>query len=306
MQRPAAPGNRTSDISVVAARAVLTAVVATGALLGILALWEEENATFLGHGRSLIWEAGLVFQNALWAGVSAILVGLLRRLREAPELDRGSRRRIAAWTAAILVLASAGAVPTLGLVPEYALKDEWWSRVLLAVYGLCVMALAIVTMTAVGATSRRILDEPSERQLAAYLDLRAGLHDVLNATAAMLGMLIVVGASLRGAIIADGVPADRFPPEYFVYFGGFYSALLAFAYAPAYWAFRTTGTELRDRLLPLPVTAPDSWAAWHGDRKALDALLELDGGGPKSLRTGLALLTPLIGSGAGLVLGIGA
>lgn len=305
MQRPVDPGKRTSDISTTAARAVLTAVVATAALLGILALWQEENATFLGHGRSLIWEVGLVFQNALWAGVAAILLGLLRSLREAHALDRGSARRIALWTAAVLLLASAGAVPTLGLVPEYALKDDEWSRVLLAVYGLCVMALAIVTMTTVGATSRRILDESPERQLDAYLDLRASLHDVLSATAAMLGMLIVVGATLRGAIIADGVPAEKFPPEYFVYFGGFYSALLAFAYAPAYWAFRKTGSELRDRLLPLPLKPPDSWAAWYGDRKALDALLELDGGGLKSLKTGLALLTPLIGSGAGLILGIG-
>jgi hypothetical protein len=284
---------------------VLVAVGVTVGLFELLSLSSADDAKFLAMERSRIWELALVFQNALWAGVAAFLWGSWRRLRSTYGVDEGVTRRIVLWTLCVVALAGAGAAFSLGRVPDYALKDDHAFRIASAVFGLCVLAIATATMALAGATARRVLGAPPARQLQLYLALRANLHDVLNATAAVIGMLIIVSAALRGAVLAAGVPAAKFPSDYIIYFGASYSALLAFAYAPAYRAFRDVGTVLRDRLHPLPAVAAESWASWCGDRKALEALLELDVVGTKSIKTGLALATPLIVSAAGVLIGVG-
>jgi hypothetical protein len=193
-------------------------------------------------------------------------------------------------------------VLALRLVPDYALKDEWAFRVAYAAVGFFVMSLAIISMSLAGAAAASVLKASPDRQLHEYRRLRADLHDFLNAAAA----IIIVAAALRAAVIAATESAEGFPPEYLVYFGGFYSALLAFAYAPAHRAHHKAGTVLRDKLLPIPAGPVDSWADWLAERKALDALLQLDVVSSKAITTGLAFATPLLGAGAGLVLGIGA
>ncbi len=311
MDEPAPSEDSSSNVAL----AVFAAVAATVGMLGGLALWSEENAGFLREKQSVIWELALVVQSALWAGVAMFLLRSLRKLRKTYALGERTPPSIRTWTVLVGLLGGVGAVPTLLLVPDYPLSDDWLFRTPLALFGLAVLALATISMATVGAASRRILDEPPELQLEAYLQLRSRLHDLLNATAAVLLMLLVGGAALRGAIVATGVSAEEFPTAYFIYFGATYSVLLAFAYGPAYRDLREVGTELRNRLQPLPTAAPAaraadaatarSWVDWCADRKALDTLLELDIVGTKSIKTGLALATPLLVSAAGVLFGIG-
>ena len=141
--------------------------------------------------------------------------------------------------------------------------------------------------------------------LVEYLRLRGDLRRFLDTAAAIIAAATLSTGGLRAAVVAKVHDAE-FPPEYVLYYGAFFSLLLALVYAPALLACRATGRRLADALLPLPATAPESWAGWHADRGALEALLELDAATSKGMRTGLALIAPLLGSAIGLLLGTGA
>ena len=286
---------------------VLGAVLLTTGVLALQGAASEESGAFLRNDRTMLWAVLLCVQSALWAVLGTSLLrshGRIRRRHFEDGVGRELIGRLAISIVVVVALASAFALIGASLIPEYPLAHRSILRAGLSAVGFFVMALAITGMWLVEASVGSVRDAPPEQQLARYLGLRGELHDVLGAAAAIIGMTILVGAGLRGAIL-DAVAGARFPAEYLLYYGAYYSALLALAYSPAHVAFRRVGLELRDRLQPFPSAGAQPWAQWYADRKALESLLELNLSNSRTLQTGLAIATPVLGSAFGLLLGIG-
>lgn len=118
--------------------------------------------------------------------------------------------------------------------------------------------------------------------------------------------LIVTGLIIGAATISTGVLEKAMNlrnPEYepsVIYallYGAFGTSVIVLLYLPAYAALRDAGTRLCDSVLPLPANAnavPD----WLDNRQKLNSLFGLDKSALESLKTGIAILTPIL-AGAG-------
>jgi hypothetical protein len=285
--------------------AVLCAVLLTVALL--LFDWNASPASegFVNDTRFLIWAALLCTQSALWAVLALPLGTSLRRLYSDYGATRALVGRIALSTAVIVVLVVGFEHFYYPAVPRYPFAHHGAKLIALTVVGFVVALLALIGMWLVEAASAQLPYARREKALPEYLRLRGDLRLFLSAAAAVIGAATLSAGALRGAILAN-VKGASFPPEYVLYYGAYFSALLTLAYAPAYLRFRDVGRHLLDALLPLPNDRPDSWADWYANRKALEGLLELDVATSKGLQTGLAIATPLVGSAIGLLLGTSA
>jgi hypothetical protein len=285
--------------------AVLAAVLVDAGLFVLIANLNDDGVKFLRTDRALVWAVLNCAESAAWVVIATLLWHKLRRLRDGYGLDRDLARRIAVSTAVVFALALGFAVIGARGIPSYPLDgNPQVLRYSFLLIGFGVSAMAIVGIWLAGAAAERIPDLPAAARLPEYLRLRGELQGFLTAAAVIIGMFLLVGAGLRGAII--GYDRDKhFPAEYIMYSGLFYSALLALAYAPAMIAFRSVAGQMRDELLAFPTGGSASWVDFVAQRKALESLLELDLAGSKALQTGLAIATPLLGSAAGLLLGLG-
>ncbi len=284
---------------------VLGAVVVTAAVL--LFDWNASPASeeFVKDIRFLIWAVLLCTQSALWAILALPLWTSLHRLYSDYGASRGLVRQIALSTAVIVVLGVGFVFFYSPAVPDYPLAHHRAKLLILTAVGFGVTLLALIGMWLVEAASVRLASGRGENALPEYLRLRGDLRYFLTAAAVIIGAATLSTGALRSAILAN-VHGASFPPEYVLYYGAYFSLLLALAYAPAYFTFRQVGRDLENALLPLPKGSPNAWSDWYANRKALEGLLELDVATSKGLQTGLAIAAPFIGSAIGLLLGTSA
>jgi hypothetical protein len=209
-------------------------------------------------------------------------------------------------SAAVIVALVVGFVVVLGsTAPKYPLPHRATKLHIITGTGFLVTLLALVGMWLVEAAIGRSGTNQRAKAMVEYLRLRADLGRFLSAAAAIIAAATLSTGALRGAVLAN-VPGEKCPPEYVLYYGAYFSALLALAYAPAYITCREAGRRLADALLPLPDEESGSWADWYANRKALEALMELDIATSKGMQTGLAVAAPFLGSAIGLLLGTSA
>jgi hypothetical protein len=286
--------------------AVLCAVLLT---LGVLLFdWNSTRASedFVKDTRFLIWAVILCAQSALWVVLARPIWQSLHGLYSDYGADRVIVRRIATAIAVLIVLVVGFEVFFAPAVPHYPLAHHQYKLLALTAVGLAITLLAIAGMWFVeGLVERFPSTRQRERALPEYLRLRNDLRGFLGAAAAIIGASTLSTGALRGAILAS-VPGESFPPEYVLYYGAFFSALLALAYLPAYLACRDAGRRLIDALQPIPNDRPSSWAEWHADRKALEELMQIDVATGKGVQAGLAIAAPFVGSAIGLLLGTSA
>jgi hypothetical protein len=285
--------------------AVLCAVLLTAGVL--LFDWQASSASeeFVKDARFLIWAVLLCAQSALWAVLAPSLWGSLRRLHSDYGASRDLVRRVVVSTTVIVVLVVGFELFFSPAVPDYPLAHHRAKLLGLTAIGFVVTLLAIIGMWLVEAASERL---PYARRLDAlpeYLRLRGDLQRFLGSAAAIIGAATLSTGALRGAVLAN-VQGASFPPEYVLYYGAYFSVLLALAYAPAYLTCRDVGRQLVNTLLPLPSDGPDSWADWYANRKALEGLMELEVATSRGVQTGLAIAAPFVGSAIGLLLGTSA
>jgi len=284
---------------------VLCAVLITAGVL--LIDWNASPASeeFVKDVRFLIWAILICAQSALWAILALPLWSSVRRLYAESGASRALVRRIALPTAVIVVLTAGFVFFYSPAVPSYPFAHHQVKLLGLSVVGFGVALLALIGMWLVEAASAQLASVPHEEALPVYLRLRGDLRRFLGAAAAIIGAATLSTGALRSAILAN-VPGASFPPEYVLYYGGYFSVLIGLAYAPAYLSFREVGHQLLEALLPLPRDGSSSWADWYANRKALEGLLELDVATSKGLQTGLAIATPFVASAVGLLLGTSA
>jgi hypothetical protein len=292
-------------------RSPATMTLVIGAVLLTLAVllyhWQETSASeeFVEGTRFRIWAVLLCVQSALWAILAPPTWKSLRSLYSDFGADRRMLVGIAIPVTAIVALVVGFELLSSSAVPDYPLADHPTKLRILTGVGFLVALSALAGMWLVEAAIERRRPNRRMRALVEYLRLRDDLRRFLDTAAAIIGAATLSTGALRGAVVAE-VPGAEFPAEYVLYYGAFFSVVVALAYMPALLACRNVGRQLADTLLPLPDAEPGSWADWYANRRALEALMELDAATSKGMRAGLAVAAPFIGSALGLLLGTGA
>ena len=246
---------------------------------------------------------------------------MLRRLRLG--LEHKWNPRILLTAASLEVVVAAGAIGG-AVAPNLAdwesfdyLAHRAWKISLLGVVESLAAVYGLVGMWRIYAELRTTLraGRIGLGHLERYRELQGKLQLLIGVLGATLGLVILAVGAERNAVDAYGKRLcgpggscdTHFPSEYVLVYGFYFTALLAFAYAPVQLALVTLGRRMREAAAPTAdLLKPGAdVAAWQGKRAALDEILDLKTGTASSFRAALAVLTPLIGSLTGLLFGTG-
>jgi len=135
-----------------------------------------------------------------------------------------------------------------------------------------------------------------------YLRLREYLGNFLTVT----GIVLTLGTLTLNAsrdFVKTASDHNFFPRDLITVFGGVFTVLLGMAYAPAYLALRTLGSDVRDSMVPgeLPDTSKgeekdggvETVEKWAENREKLDDLLQLQVRDWRSFGPQFAIVAPL-------------
>jgi hypothetical protein len=136
-----------------------------------------------------------------------------------------------------------------------------------------------------------------------YLRLREYLGNFLTVTGIVLALGTLDLSASRDFVLAANKDVF-FPHDLVTVFGGVFTVLLGMAYAPAYLALRTLGSDIRDSIVPRvfpdhlePPEEKDggceSVRKWAENREKLDDLLQLQIRDWKSFGPQFAIVAPL-------------
>jgi hypothetical protein len=274
--------------------------------------------------------------------VAGTVRGRARKLRAAGVLPGAAVATIAlaglalVGTAAAFTLASRPFIGRLRGVPfgaEWPLPDHMLRVQPLVAFALVVGVLAVIGMWLDGVALTELSREASTPDLPRFVDLRSEMNTLLAIAGVIIGLGTLASGLLREAVLAtneivletrppnktqpfvrvEDDPATpvvessfrtelEFDPQYVALYGLFFTVLLAIAFAPSYFALRAAGANLRDRTLPLPAPTDDRFDDISTKRKALDEFLQTRLTALASFKAGLAILSPLAGSVAALIL----
>jgi hypothetical protein len=151
-------------------------------------------------------------------------------------------------------------------------------------------------------SSRPVATPVGRKHLDCYLRLREHLGHFLTVT----GIVLTLGTlSLNASrdFIKTACERNFFPHDLIPIFGGVFTVLLGMAYAPAYLALRSLGSDVRDSIVPgiLPEDSKadgkdggvESVEKWAENREKLDDLLQLQIRDWRSFGPQFAIVAPL-------------
>jgi hypothetical protein len=281
---------------------VIVAVTAGALLAASIDFWPWEGDDMRRQPQFQLWLMLVGVQAAVWAVGGVLAWASLHELR---SFARGYRLRLAVILGAVTVLALAFRLGTIIFGPDSDIPDDALRFSALWIPAIAVGGVAVLAMLLVDATLRRLdaqVAVPNVADVRAFLALRGHLDRLLVIVAAIVAGAILGATVLRNAVLKEGdLKATDYPAEYVLVYGVFYSALIAVAYVPVQRRLREVGRRFRDATLGLE--SPTEWSAWLERRNALDRALALDVATPSALRSGLAILSPLISTGVGLLIG---
>jgi hypothetical protein len=167
--------------------------------------------------------------------------------------------------------------------------------------GLAAAAMWVVELAVY--ISRLANDQVVKTRLECYLRLREYLGNFLTVT----GIILALGTLDLNAtrdFVKTANEHNFFPRDLITLFGGVFTVLLGMAYAPAYLALRTLGSEIRDSIVRrVPPDDPKQEAVndgefelvekWAGKREKLGDVLQLQIRDWKSFGPQFAIVAPL-------------
>jgi len=129
-----------------------------------------------------------------------------------------------------------------------------------------------------------------------YLFLHRQLHIFLFILGLIVSVATLATGASRRALIAAGIPAEAFPLELVLVYGGYYTFLIALLYIPVYLSLIEFGRRLVDRFYPLSALELESeeWENTYEKRGKLEELLRLRVTAQQGLETGVAIFAPLL------------
>ena len=293
-------------------------VAAIGSGVGYLILFAfhsspeaSELADFRDSGEYALWVLLVIGQVGLSFALGLALVPTFRELRS-KGLPLGRPVVLGLIFFAVLVaLTFAGSElgKDLGESFHNPWPDDKTRLIGIAVLGAGVAAFATVCMGLVHEWLARVDAETDDTELEVkaetldqFVRLRVILHRLLLVQATILGSAVLSLAALRGAIVAvDGL---TFPQELLIGYGLAGSAALLSVYAPVYGSVLGVGRRLLDKATPFPSTADTSWPEALDRRAKLESVLRIDSSIATNIQAALAILTPLVGSVLGVIVGV--
>ena len=291
-------GERTND-----RRALGLAVAVVGfAVLGVLlvrvgAEHDEQSRAFTAAPRATVWAALIAAHVATWPVVWRVGRDRLRELETyGVRPDRQAEIvRVVALAALLLVV---WLPPQLGEQARYPTLWGHGARVGIAILGGYVAAVPclLAVWRTHRALSRAVTDRVSALATFELLNpLRAVFTSALTAVGVLVTEATLATGALRGTLIqVDEGVAARFPPEFVVLYGGFFTLLLAAAAAPTYGRLRRRSADVVDTLLPvLPPTA-DGWRDRLAERRDLATFLHADTSATQAFQAAVLVAGPLL------------
>jgi hypothetical protein len=269
--------------------------------------WEPEQWHAVRTGPYTVWILLLCLQPAVWG---AALVPLWRTVKPLLPYWNAAKSDLTFLMLAFALAVGVGfaAGPLLTRFPDF-LPWYHWKLLGLSIVGGFIGLLAVFGMWLAHVKLRQMARAPvTEKSVAEFLAVRETLHNLLLFVGALIGMAILAAGAERQAIAAYSALTNandpgRFPAEYVLVYGIYFSALLALAYVPVHLTLTAVGCRLREHYFPLPLPSDDKWAEICGKRDTFDGLLQLRTGPGTALKASAAILTPLIASMTGLLLG---
>src|SRR5713101_1471819 len=264
-----------------------------------------QSERFSGTPAFVVW----VFLMATQAGVLAVVFLPLAKAAKALEKHFiGGKLQMGVSAAAFALFFSLpSAVPR-----SLFLSDGYWplahhsAKVLVfAVAAFLTSLLAVVGMLLVrSATAGLFADEgETDGDLVRYLGLRDYAENFLLILGGMIGMATLSLGALRKAVLAVGYSVEAFPAVLVLAYGAYFTFLVALIYLPVFAALRETGFRFLNQSYPFQSVTASTWIEQCGKRQTLEKVLRLEGTAEQSLRSGLAILAPLVGGGVSVLLG---
>jgi hypothetical protein len=259
------------------------------------------SQAFVRQPEFLVW----LFIIALTTGLLALLAGplwlSLRSFREQPKRD-WLDVVVAMIVVLVLLTTFSRRYGSISPLPPFPLLYHSTKITILLVLDLAAIAPALIgTWLIRAAVQSRFID----RELASddtdqmtlvkqYLEYRQLLQRYLTVLGAAIGLVTLATGALRNVQIAVGISEDDFPLILVLVYGLYYTILIALIYAPTHFALLQAGRKLRDHICPLG--SLDTLIEDDNKRKKLDEILQLKATTEQSLRTGIAILAPLLTS----------
>jgi hypothetical protein len=291
-------------------------VAALGSFVGYLILYwgypsqeSEELVAFTESGEHALWVLLVVGQVGLWFVLALALVPTFLELRK-KALPVGRPIALGLIFFVVLVgLTFAGS--ELGEEMGESFQNPWPDHqtklTAIAGIGAAVAAFATICMGLVHEWLAR-LDADTDAKttiegptIAEFVRLRVILHRLLEVQATILGSAILSLAALRGAIVA--VEDLTFPQELLIGYGLAGSAALVSVYGPVYSSVLGAGRRLMNKATPFPRMEAD-WPDAIDRRAKLETVLRIDSSVASNIQAAVAILTPLVGSVLGVIVGV--
>jgi hypothetical protein len=239
-------------------------------------------------------------QAGLWAAVAPFLVRGCREFGPTTRLRWVALLLLSATVIALLAELTRGGM--LGPTLTYPLAHHSGRILVLYIIAFILLCPGPLSMGLIWQRLRMIelphtFDWPAIAALTCeLLKIRERLAQILLALGLTVGALTLATGALRNAVLAYGTQTSRQFPAFESLLGGAVATvLLATFYFPAYFALQRTSQRLADSTYPLTwVDQPDQ--NWYTDRTNFITLLKLEVDPVQSFRTGVVILTPLIGS----------
>ncbi|HEX6699538.1 MAG TPA: hypothetical protein VF101_02300 [Gaiellaceae bacterium] len=269
--------------------------------------WSDPQWHAVRTGPYALWIVLISIQPALWF---VSLIPLARVLRTLAQYGSGAWRRIALLALEFAVLIAVGIVASNHLVhlPDYLPAHREKLAAISVLGGLFGLAAAVGVWLTQEKLRGMEAAPITDGSVTDVLETRDTLQNLFLFLGAIVGLAILGAAGERGAIAAYSDLSERkdpgsFPKEYVLTYGIYFSLLLALVYVPVHLKLRAVGHRLREHYFELPSPTDSKWADVCAKRKTFDELLALNIGPAANFKAGLAILTPLIGSLTGLLLG---
>jgi hypothetical protein len=264
-----------------------------------------QSERFSGTSAFAVW----VFLMATQAGVLAVVFQpLLRALRTLEKhFIQGKVEVSVAAMAFALLFSLPAAVPRALFLSEgyWPLAHHSAKIMVFAVVAFLTSLLAVLGLLLVRSATVSLFADGNEngRDLAQYLGLRDYAETFLLILGGMIGVATLSLGALRKALLAVGYSGEAFPAVLVLAYGAYFTLLVALIYLPVFVALRETALRLLNQVYPIQSVGSSTWAEQFSKRETLGRALRLETTAEQSLRSGVAILAPLIGGGVSVLLG---
>lgn len=278
----------------------------TGAVFGAVILLF--GSPFPGHLQSLnqvlpeffIWFTLIIFLTSLLTLFSVPLWLSLNPLR--PFFTHHKLTiLLATIIAALLFLAPIPFARQLSTIPRSPLLYHSLKVNIINLFALAAILPAIIGIqlidVALQTTFSSINSITAEKEqielMQRHRHYRRGLQRYISVLGILIGIVTLATGALRNLVIANsGVPKEDYPITIVLMYGLYYTAVLILLYAPTFFRLTETGRALRDQIVPLK--SIESLSHVYKQRQEIDMILQLNVTTGQSVRTAVAILTPLL------------